>query len=295
FLGARVARLYPLHIFILLLFLATALSAETVAYAATGVFHPMPVTGARSLTALVANLFMLQGVKASALSWNYPSWSISIECMAYLGFPVALTMLWRASRSAKIAFAGILVAILIYLRQFTGDDFNQWDGVGAFVRCLPEFLGGILLYDLYVSGASRRVLASDWSAVAIWAGAIALVQTGYSDFFAVLIFPLLLLVSAANDGIVTRIINIRPLVWLGEISYSLYLAHGFVQFATGRLLDAAGVDLDDMSQAHSVLLVAAMLLGALALATLTHATVERAGRRRLRYAFGLGKPAAALT
>jgi len=235
---------------------------------------------------------MLQGLKASALSWNYPSWSISIECMAYLFFPLALTFLWRAPRPAKIIMAGILVAILIYLRQFTGDNFNQWDGIGAFVRCLPEFVIGILLYDLYASGACERWLASDFAAAAVWAVALALLETGFSDFFEVLIFPLLLLVSVANRGFVTRAINIRPLVWLGEISYSLYLVHGFVQFAVDRLLDAEGIDLDNMSQAHSALLVAAMLLSAFAIATVTHATIERAGRQRLRGFFGRAKPAA---
>jgi peptidoglycan/LPS O-acetylase OafA/YrhL len=293
FLGARMARLYPLQIFLLLLFLATALSAQTAAYVATGVFKPIPLEGARSLVALLANLFMLQGLKATALSWNYPSWSISIECMAYLFFPLALTLLWRASTSAKIVVGGIIVATLIALRQLTGDNFNQWDGVDAFIRCLPEFVAGMLLYDLYCAGAGRRLLASDLTAVTVWLAALALMRTGLSDFLAVLIFPLLLLVSVANRGFVTKVINITPLIWLGEISYSLYLVHGFVQFAVARLLDAEGIDIDDMSQGHSALLIAAMLIASFAIAALTHATVERAGRQRLRRAFGLVKPAAA--
>ena len=296
FLGARAARLYPLHLFILLLFLATALSARTGTYLATGLFKPIPIEGARSLLALLANLFMLQGLKASALSWNYPSWSISIECMAYSLFPLALASLWRAPKLAKIALAGLLVALLIYLRQLTGDGFNQWDGAVAFLRCLPEFFIGVLLYDLYCSGAGACVLESDITAIIVWIAALYLSQTGVSDFLNVLSFPLLILVSVENRGFVTRLINIKPLVWLGEISYSLYLVHGFVQFAAGRLLAADGItDLDDVSQMHSVFLVGAMLLGSFAIAAATHATIERVGRRRLRRVFGLAKPAAALT
>jgi hypothetical protein len=44
-----------------------------------------------------------------------------------------------------------------------------------------------------------------------------------------------------NAGRVAPILNAAPLVWLGDISYSLYLAHGFVQFLTTELLVGAGV------------------------------------------------------
>lgn len=293
FLGGRVARLYPLHIFILLLFLASALSARTAAYMATGVFKPIPLEGARSLLALAANVFMLQGLKAGTLSWNYPSWSISVEFLAYLLFPLALVTVCQASKAAKIALAGVLVALLVYFWQISGDDFNQWDGAETFLRCLPEFLAGILLYDLFCSGAGRRFLASDVTAMAIFVAAIALAQSGVSDFVTVIAFALLVPVSVANAGLFTRLINVAPLVWLGEISYSLYLAHGFVQFAAGRLLAAGGIDPAKLSQFHSVLLVAAMLLTSFAIAAAIHATIERAGRRRLRRAFGLARPAAA--
>lgn len=295
FLGARVARLYPLHIFILLLFLATALSAHTAAYIATGVSKPIPVEGTRSLLALVANVFMLQGLKAGALSWNYPSWSISVEFLAYLLFPLALVTIWQAPRAAKITLAGVLLALLVCLRQLTGDDFNQWDGAETFLRCLPEFGAGILLYDLFSSGTARRVLSSDATAVAVFAAVLALAQAGISDFVTVLAFALLVPVSVANEGLITRLINVAPLIWLGEISYSLYLVHGFVQFAAKRLLAAEGIDPGDLSQSHSVLLVAAMLLTSFAIGAAMHATIERAGRQRLRRVFGLARPAAAAT
>ena len=295
FLGARIARLYPLRIFVLLLFLATALSARTAAYMATGVFKPIPLEGARSFVALAANVFMLQGLKASALSWNYPSWSISVEFLAYLLFPPALMSIWQAPKAAKIALAGGLVALLIYLRQLTGDHFDQWDGAETFLRCLPEFLAGILLYDLFCSGTARRILSSNAIAMAMIAAVFALAQTGLSDFLTVLAFALLVPVSVANEGVITRLINIAPLIWLGEISYSLYLVHGFVQFAAKRLLAAEGIDPGSLSQSHSGLLVAAMLLTSFIIAAATHATIERAGRRRLRRVLGLARPALAAT
>lgn len=51
---------------------------------ATGSFESMPLKGPRSLGAIVANLFMLQGLAAGQLSANYPALSISTEFIAYL-------------------------------------------------------------------------------------------------------------------------------------------------------------------------------------------------------------------
>ncbi len=215
----------------------------------------------------------------------------SVEFLAYLIFPWALAAIWRASTAAKLLFAAVLVASLIVLWRVSGDDFDQWDCAKAFLRCVPEFLGGILLYNAFCSGPGRRWLASDATAVIVFATAIALAQTGVSDFLTVLAFALLIPVSVANEGLITRLLNVGPLIWLGEISYSLYLVHGFVQFAAGRLLAAKGIDPGAMSQSASALLTGAMLLCSFPIAALTYATVERAGWRRLRHVFGVGGPA----
>src|ERR1700733_8687541 len=103
FLVARVARLYPLHVVVLLLFVTTALLAQLLAYASTGTAEGIPLTGTRSLAAAIANLFMLQGLSAEHLSWNYPSWSISVEFMAYLAFPLVLPMVWRGGGAIPFA------------------------------------------------------------------------------------------------------------------------------------------------------------------------------------------------
>ncbi|MBN8966747.1 MAG: acyltransferase [Rhizobiales bacterium] len=49
FLSARIARLYPLHLFVLALFLAIAVAFRGFHYAATGTFEAIPMEGARSL------------------------------------------------------------------------------------------------------------------------------------------------------------------------------------------------------------------------------------------------------
>jgi peptidoglycan/LPS O-acetylase OafA/YrhL len=59
FLKARVARIYPLHITVLLLFVATATAERAASYALRGSFEPIPLLGERSLGGFFANLVML--------------------------------------------------------------------------------------------------------------------------------------------------------------------------------------------------------------------------------------------
>jgi peptidoglycan/LPS O-acetylase OafA/YrhL len=291
FIGARIARLYPLHILILLLFLATALSSRTADYIATGDFSPIPLTGARSIGAFFANLLMLQGVKASELSWNYPAWSISVEFMAYLLFPLLLPIVWEAPAKLKALLAAVLIGQLSYLMLLTNDYFNQWDGPTTLLRCLPEFTLGMLMYSLYCSGRLSGWMTSDAAAIGLAAVLLVLLQTGISDFLTVAVFGLFILVAVGNDGRVTRLLNAALLLWLGELSYSLYLAHGLVQFGATRLLNAEGVsDRATISELSSLLLIGAMVLIAFGIAALTYFTVERIARRRLRRLFGLAKP-----
>lgn len=291
FIGARIARLYPLHVLILLLFLATALSSRTADYIATGDFSPIPLTGARSISAFFANLLMLQGVKASELSWNYPAWSISVEFMAYLLFPLLLPLIWEAPPKLKVALAAVLFGLLSYLMLLTNDSFNQWDGPTTLLRCLPEFTLGMLMYSLYCSGRLHDWIATDAAAVGLSAVLFVLLQTGVSDFLTVAVFALFILAAVGNNGRVTRLLNATPLLWLGELSYSVYLAHGLVQFGATRLLNAEGInDRGTLSQLPSVLLIGAMFLIACGIAALTYLTVERIARRRLRRLFGLAKP-----
>jgi peptidoglycan/LPS O-acetylase OafA/YrhL len=287
FLLARVARLYPLHLFVLSLFIATALASRMVEYATTGAYETVAIEGARSLTALVANLFMLQGLKASELSWNYPSWSISIEFIAYLGFPLALPWIWHARRSTKIVLALVLVAVLAGLADLTHDDFDQWDGPLALLRCMPEFLIGSLLYTAFEGRSWMSLARRDSVLVGLVAVLVVLLHLGVSDFLAILLFPALILAAVANEGRAAALLNAAPLVWLGEISYSLYLFHGLVQFVATRLLSAAGHDSrDDLSLAASLAIMAAMLVASLVCAGHAHRGVEKAGRQRLRLMFG---------
>lgn len=281
FVAARVARIYPLHLFVLGLFLVAEIG-----FART--FPPMPLEGPQSLVALFANLALVQGLGAGQLSWNYPSWSISIEFMAYLIFPLVLPLLWSAARYVRVLVMVVLLAVIIGVAQIAHHHLNQWDGPLALLRCLPEFFLGSLAYAIYRSGVLAVLLEKDAVLLAAFATVGLAMHLGAPDIWAVPLFLLLILAGVSNRQRIATLLNVRPLVWLGDISYSIYLVHGFVQYVIGRLLPILfGVTAPEaLSFKTSFWMMMTMLVTTFVLSVLTYNCVEVRGRRFMRARFG---------
>ena len=290
FMVARIARLYPLHIFVLSLFVATAVISQLAIGVAGGTFAGIPLTGPESLSALVANVFMVHGLAAGQLSWNYPSWSISVEFIAYLGFPFALPFIARASGSTRLILGALLFAALASLAALTKGDLDQWDGPITLLRCMPEFLLGTLLYFTFRDHEQRSWLGSDLAVLTVLTATLVCLHFGAPDLLIVALFAALVLLAVANTGSFARFANIAPLVWLGEISYSLYLIQGFVQYAAAKGFDALGIrHLAALSAGESLALMLPMLVLSILIAGATYSRIEIAWRQHLRDLLGEGR------
>jgi peptidoglycan/LPS O-acetylase OafA/YrhL len=287
FLRARIARLYPLHIFILgLLVLDIVLPALKQYGIANAPLH-IKEFGPQSISALIANLFMLQGVKASALSWNYPTWSISVECAAYLLFPLAAAWLWRAGKRPALLGLAFFAAYLAWFGWLVGGDFNQWDGWTAFARCIPEFFAGVLLY--ICTARLPSMLRSGMLACVLALGLLVLLQIGVADGVIVFLFAGTIPLLVLGRGATSRVLNGRAAVLLGEVSYALYLVHGLVQTVAGQLLATLSVADDELSAGASLSLMVSLVALSLLCAYWAHKAIELPGRKYLRTALQKGK------
>jgi peptidoglycan/LPS O-acetylase OafA/YrhL len=219
FLWRRIARIWPLHAVILGLFVAFAL-----ALLATG-----RDTSDYPFAELPLHVLLMQNWGLTPeLTWNHPAWSISTEMAAYLGFPlVVLAAKWeRMSAVALLAVAAALMCALRVVFWASGDT-----NIGADIshlglwRCLLEFsLGNVLcLVWLRWRGSLRAApLAFLVGTLVLGAGvALALPE----PVFVPAAFASLLVALALGRGAIVRALSSAVPRYLGEISYSTYLAH----------------------------------------------------------------------
>jgi peptidoglycan/LPS O-acetylase OafA/YrhL len=206
-----------------------------------------------------------------------------VEFIAYLAFPFALPAIARAPNVVRVVIAALLFALLAWLSALTKGDLDQWDGLITLVRCMPEFLLGTLLYFAFRDYGERFWLSSDLAVLAILPATLLGLHFGAPDLLIVSLFVALVLLAVSNTGGFAKLVNTGPLIWLGEISYSLYLVHGLIQFAFSKSLGAFGVQhTAALSTGQSLALMMLMLALCIFCASATYSGVEIVWRRHLR-------------
>ena len=139
FMLLRIGRLWPLHVAILLAFVALEFVPLAIGDG-SGAF-----TGRRTLETLPANLLLLQTyVHPEGMTWNGPSWSISVELGLYL---LAALLLSRVPRMAPFVFAALAIAAGITLASV---DWKAYPGFAFGVTAVLRGIGG---FGLGVLGA----------------------------------------------------------------------------------------------------------------------------------------------
>ncbi|GAA4760672.1 acyltransferase [Stakelama sediminis] len=227
FLKRRIARIWPLHLFVL-----TGGVLLVLALAATGRHDPVMFPFAE----LPLHYLLLQNWGfTDRLTWNDPAWSISAEMAAYLLFPLlALAIDWRRLPSAvvvaAIAALLLLLATILSLNGATtlGSDIAHF----GLIRCLFEFTGGTAVCALWLRWRDTPWPASIGAAAVVLLAGAGFATGMLSELIAVPVaFAALLLVLALTCGMRGNILEVAPLHYLGEISYATYLGHFLLWFA----------------------------------------------------------------
>ncbi len=297
FMGLRLGRIYPLHLAMLLAMVG--LELILVAFDMAAVASRAPFEGGRSLPSLVSNLGLLHvfGLH-DRLTWNIPSWSIAAEIWAYLVFALVLA---RFGRHGWQVMAGLGAAALLVLLTSSPQYLNATYDFG-FVRCLYGFALGTIAFRLLGRGLAIGGTLAELAVLLACGLFVTWVDKGGMTLLAPVLFVLPVLVFARAEGAVTRVLSLRPFVWLGMISYSIYMVHGFVQGRIGDFIKLAGAPLglslgsggNDPEFPSEVLiggplaldlLTLAMLTVVIALAWLSYLVIERPFREMSRKMF----------
>jgi peptidoglycan/LPS O-acetylase OafA/YrhL len=213
FLHARLARIYPLH-------LVTLLATAAVVLLWPGFAETYPRPELRfSADAFVAHLLLVQNwAVVLPSSWNTPAWSLSAEWAAYLAFPILLVATRHARWPLALALASMAALGLLLLAW--GASAGAMGSPGM-LRMACGALSGCLVHRAWRSGLRLSPLPTTLAAALL----IAAAHLPGLDSLAPLAFPLLVLLCAQGEGLLARLCATRPVVWLGAISYSIYLWH----------------------------------------------------------------------
>ncbi len=263
----RVFRLYPLHLVCL---------AWLVIIAAPGLASIDWLT-------LAASAALIHPFLDIAPLANPPSWSIGVELGCYLAFPLLLAGL----RCLKRPHVRTLIMLTLLWAEWRIQSplLGVTQGAGAMARGLCGFALGMAI-SLWSAPLQRLRHAG------LLAGALELIGIGgiawslrSLDWTLVPPCSALLLTGLGFDrGLVARALRAELWVWLGRISFSIYLAHYPLLLCAQRVLDPARFS------AHGQWLYYAGLLAVLlTLSTLLWRYVEEPGRslpRRLRRRWG---------
>ena len=125
-------------------------------------------------------------------------------------------------RAAAITCVALLVVVAID-HTIVGQEQQRVSGWGALLRAWPEFMVGILVYRFYSEGHFRRVGGAMPRSSPYSRRLPSLVSRTPPDGVIVVLLVPLLLASVGNSGRTTGMLNARPLRWLGDISYSVYI------------------------------------------------------------------------
>jgi peptidoglycan/LPS O-acetylase OafA/YrhL len=248
FAAARFARIYPTYCVGLLL-AAPFVVALHLANSSSAKLEKLAVVAVLNVTVLQSWFPKL------ALSWNVPGWSLCCEVFFYCCFPFVGVALWKLRRLRSLAIActviwvasliGPLVAVKLPIHGYGDmpatsqfqDAVSGWAYLLKFnpLLRLPEFLLGVVLGKAYDELCRRKsVLLGRGSYLYVPGLILELAMMSQCNavpsplFHGGLFLPIhsmVILGLALGGGLPARMLSMRPIVFLGKASYSLYILH----------------------------------------------------------------------
>jgi peptidoglycan/LPS O-acetylase OafA/YrhL len=223
----RFARIYPLYIVGLLLFFLTR----------SEMFDWYKL--------ILYGLGIQTWIPGEAMILNFPGWSISVEFFFYLLFPLLYNYLYsKKNKTIWVFTIGLWLVTQVFSNLYP--IYGAYEGAHTksheFLYYFPfwhlnEFLIGNLAGIFFVRNYKQKNYDRQVMAVFL----LILVSLMFVPLFyhnglmALLFVPAIFLISA-NNGWITRLFSMKPLEYLGEISYGIYITHIPVLYLVRELL-----------------------------------------------------------
>lgn len=231
----RARRIYPLH------WLALALLFTM------GILHHVFEPSWKMLP----QVFLIQPfipIRDVFLNYNHASWFLGDLLVCYALFPVMSSLLRRLTwkRAARLLCVSYVIYLIALIPTYS-EALITYLHVCPLVR-LYEFFAGMVLWQVFQALSEHRntapsasqATAIELAAIALFTVFVVFCRLFYSELYnyndmtwwyipvAALIFAMAW--CASHPGPVSRLLHLRPLVWLGEVSFEIYIFQAVAAF-----------------------------------------------------------------
>ena len=223
FAVSRFFRVYPLACIALVLILALVMIDRAFAqHFETGASGNLSIASFAATALLATRWLHVEG------NWNEPVWSLSAEIIGYAAFPLLALCVGRIKSLylTAVIIAGCMEAVIAFQSAVGQLGENDLELTGALVRMSGYFLAGICL---------RRAAELITTPPATWKlNAVSLATTAamlilpFSPIgggFMPIAFAILIFVLYFQRSVAEAILSSRIALFLGKISFPLYLLH----------------------------------------------------------------------
>jgi peptidoglycan/LPS O-acetylase OafA/YrhL len=218
YLKNRFARVYPVYFLAILLTLVIYMFKDI------------------TLIDLFLNILMLQAwIPGKALTVNFPGWSLSVELFFYIAFPILFNYFYKNGYKKSIAYSILFIwllsqfifNLLVTNSSFIVSPFSKSDVYYSPLLHFNEFLIGNLAGLFFIN--KLKMKTGNYSIYIILLIIILILFLKFpfgleyhNGFLSLVFVPLIILISL-NRGKLNDILNGKLFIFLGEISFGIYI------------------------------------------------------------------------
>jgi peptidoglycan/LPS O-acetylase OafA/YrhL len=271
FIKKRFLRLYPLHIFFLVLFLLL----ETTKMIAQDHFNIKPNYDPfikNNFESFIYNIFLVHNIFGNPLSFNGPSWAVGSEFFTYLVFSLTIFIL------RKKIIIPIILFILFYSKYYSSSVFYSVHGFSTNLNCLFAFIIGGLFGLIFIKKNFFLVIL-----IVLFLLIFIIYNKSYLALLPFL-FGYILYFSSPKKKIFHKknfFIN-RFFQFIGKISYSIYLTHSLVLWIVIQIFNIVlNINVYEFSLLNTILFLLFLYFLTIIIAYLSYKYIENSFYQKL--------------
>jgi len=221
----RVGRIWPLHILMLLVLLAIELAKYSILSQSSINSDSGAFVGRFSVDAFFSNVFLIHALGIyDTLTWNNPSWSISVEFFTYLVFGLIVYLFRSKLQSVSILIAISSILVLYFLNSPNMDITYDY----GLIRCFAGFFIGVFIFlwrkiSLSLSFFVGSVI--EWILVVLIVLFVSFFGHEQWSLLSPIVFGFTVWFFSYELGSFSSLLKSKFIQILGVLSFTMYMLH----------------------------------------------------------------------